>query len=403
MKIERIILVVVALVFLITLAGCTRSRGTGVSAQAALAENLASEDVVSDEMAGGAKVSDEASAPDEAAEKESASSPTRLPDESDGSDTADAALDQPLTNGISPVLEIEETDKSGSVSVVDSLADGSPLNHTTNILLLGSDRRPDETNWRTDVLMLLALDFDKGQAAVISLPRDIYMDVIPGHQPNKINVIDYLGERDEAGTGPAFLASILEEKLGIPFHYYLRFDFEGFKDVVDGLDGLELTIECRVYEYLPEENISLYLEPGIQRLDGKMALGYVRARNQGGDLERARRQQRVVWAVRNQLFNENQLPHVPALYAALRNTVQTDIGFVDAIRFARFALNLTEDDIHGMVIGPPDQVRPDWRGGMSVWVADWPLIAQRIQTVFERPPLIETNTVGQGGDRVQCP
>ncbi len=278
-----------------------------------------------------------------------------------------------------------------------------PLNRTVNILLLGSDRRPNEVNWRTDVLMLIALDVENSQAAAISFPRDIYLDVIPGHKPNKINVVDYLGEKDDPGNGSDLLASILEEKLGIPIHHFLRFEFESFKEVVDALDGVELNVECRVYEYLPEEDINLYLEPGVQRLEGKMALGYVRARNQGGDLERARRQQRMVLAVRDQLLAENQLPHLPALYAALNDSVKTDIGFVDAIRFARFALNLSEDDIHGMVISPPDMVRADWRGGMSVWVADWPLIAQRVQTVFDRPPLLETNTVGEAGDRVQCP
>jgi len=280
-----------------------------------------------------------------------------------------------------------------------AVADLPPLNRTVNILLLGSDRRPRDPNWRTDVMMLIALDFQNNQAGVISFPRDIFLDEIPNHRPNKMNVVDYLGEQDDpGGGGPALLASILEE-----IHYYLRFEFESFKKVIDALDGVEIEIECRVYEYLPEEDISLYLEPGTHRLSGKIALGYVRARNQGGDLERARRQQRMVWAVRNQLLNENQLPNVPALYAALKDAVQTDIGFVNAIRFARFALNLSEDNIHGMVISPPEMVRSGWRLGMSVFVADWPVIAEEMHTVLTRPPLIQTNTVGADGDRVRCP
>jgi polyisoprenyl-teichoic acid--peptidoglycan teichoic acid transferase len=278
-----------------------------------------------------------------------------------------------------------------------------PLSRTVNILLLGSDRRPREVNWRTDVLMIIALDLEGQQAAAISFPRDIYLEVIPGHKPNKINVVDYLGEKDEPGNDPDLLASILEEKIGVPIHYFLRFEFESFKQVVDALGGVELVVECRVHEYLPEEDIDLYLEPGTHRLAGKMALGYVRARNQGGDLERARRQQRMVLAVRDQLLAENQLPHLPTLYAALNDSVKTDIGFVDAIRFARFGLNLSAADIHGMVISPPDMVRADWRGGMAVWVANWPNIAEQVQTVFDRPPLLETNTVGAEGDRVQCP
>ena len=316
---------------------------------------------------------------------------------------AQAAIASPTVVAIEPQTEAETLAGGPLAALITEPETFPPLNRTVNILLLGSDRRPKEVNWRTDVLMLIALDLENSQAAAISLPRDIYLDVIPGHKPNKINVVDYLGEQDDPGNGPELLASILEEKLGIPIHHFLRFEFESFKQVVDALGGVELNIECRVYEYLPEEDINLYLEPGVQRLEGKMALGYVRARNQGGDLERARRQQRMVLAVRDQLLAENQLPHLPALYAALNDSVKTDIGFVDAIRFARFGLNLSEADIHGVVISPPDMVRADWRGGMSVWVADWPKIAEQIQTVFERPPLFETNTVGETGDRVQCP
>jgi polyisoprenyl-teichoic acid--peptidoglycan teichoic acid transferase len=278
------------------------------------------------------------------------------------------------------------------------------LGNTINILVLGSDRRPRMPNWRTDVIMIVVMDLDAGQAGVISIPRDVYIDVIPGHRPNRINVIDYLGEQDEPdGGGPALLAEILEEKMGIPIHHYLRFDFEGFKKVVDALGGLEIMVDCPVYDYLPEEDISLALRPGLQRLDGKQALGYVRSRRQGGDLERSRRQQRVIWAVRDQIRNENLITRVPALYAALHDSVQTDIGLVAAIRYVRFALSLKEENVHGLVLTSPDLLRAGWRGGMSVFVADWPLITTQIQKIFDRPPFEESNTVGETGDRVRCP
>ena len=323
-----------------------------------------------------------------AAAPEPATQPASVaPVESTATSTpAQATTAAPTVVAIEPQVEAETPAGGPLAALIAEPETRPPLNRTVNILLLGSDRRPKEVNWRTDVLMLIALDVENSQAAAISFPRDIYLDVIPGHKPNKINVVDYLGEKDDPGNGSDLLASILEEKLGISIHHFLRFEFESFKQVVDALGGVELNVECRVYEYLPEEDINLYLEPGVQRLEGKMALGYVRARNQGGDLERARRQQRMVLAVRDQLLAENQLPHLPALYAALNDSVKTDIVFVDAIRFARFGLNLAEADIHGMVIAPPDMVRADWRGGMSVWVADWPKIAEQIQRVFDRPP-----------------
>ncbi|RME56512.1 MAG: LytR family transcriptional regulator [Caldilineae bacterium] len=279
-----------------------------------------------------------------------------------------------------------------------------PLSRTINVLVLGSDRRPRMPNWRTDVMMIIAMDMEKGEAGVISIPRDVYLDKIPNHRPNRMNVVDYLGEQDEpGGGGPKLLASLIQEKMGVPIHYYLRFEFEGFKKVIDALGGLEIEIDCPAREYLIEEDVVFSLEPGWHRLSGEHALAYVRARNQGGDLERARRQQRVVWAVRNQVLQENLLPKLPALYAALKDTVQTDIGLITAIRFARFALSLDQEDIHGLVISPPDLVKEGWRGGMFVFIADWPKIAERVQTVFDRPPLIQTNTVGETGDRTRCP
>jgi polyisoprenyl-teichoic acid--peptidoglycan teichoic acid transferase len=278
------------------------------------------------------------------------------------------------------------------------------LSRTTNVLILGSDRRPRTPNWRTDVIMIVAMDLKTGRAGVISIPRDVYISPIPNHQPNRINVIDYLGEQDEPdGGGPALLASIIEEKMGIPIHHYLRFDFEGFKKVVDALGGLEITLDCPVSDYLPEEDISLRLQPGTHRLDGKQALGYVRSRRQGGDLERSRRQQRVVWAVRDQIQRENMISKIPALYAALHKSVQTDIGLVSVIRYVRFALSLDPEDVHGFVLSPPDLLRSGWQGGMSVFIADWDLISGQVQTIFDRPPFMEANTVGEGSERTRCP
>ena len=278
-----------------------------------------------------------------------------------------------------------------------------PLSRTVNVLVLGSDRRPRMPNWRTDVIMIVAMDMEKGEAAVISIPRDVYVE-IPGHQANRINVVDYLGEQDEpGGGGPKLLAGIIQKQMGIPIHYYLRFEFDSFREAIDALGGVEIPLDCPVYEYLPEEDLYLNLGPGTHRLTGYQALVYVRSRRLGGDLERARRQQRVVWAVRRQILAENLLPKIPALYAALKDSVQTDIGLVTAIRFARFALELEEDDVHGMVLAPPDLLKEGWRRGMFVFLADWPAIQERVQTVFDRPPLAETNTVGEGGDRQQCP
>ncbi len=291
---------------------------------------------------------------------------------------------------------------AGATDSADSAAvalpdDGRPLDHTTNILVLGSDRRPDTPNWRTDVMMIVALDDVTGRAGVISIPRDIYIDVIPGHQPNKINVLDYLGEKDEpGGGGPALFASIVEEKMGIHIDHWVRFDFAGFIKLVDALGGVEVDIDCAYYDYFQIEDVILNVKPGVQRLSGDEALVYVRSRRLGGDLDRARRQQRFIWAIRNQVLNENILTRLPALYNAVSDSVQTDMGVVSALKVVRFAIALEREQITGEVIGYP-LVQQGYAGNMWIFKADWDAIRTEVQKVFDRDPFIDTNTL------VKCP
>lgn len=297
------------------------------------------------------------------------------------------------------------------------------LNITTNILLLGSDQRVDRPNWRTDVVILLLMNPYLGEAAIVSFPRDMYIDSIPGHLPNRINVIDYLGEMDApGGGGPKLLISILEERLGIFIDHYVRFRFDGFVSVIDALGGLRIYVDCYLYEYYPEEGIYLNLPPGEHLLTGQQALSYVRSRRSGGgDLERARRQQRVVWALRKQLADQNfvqQALLLRQLFDDLRYSVDTDIGVWDALKAARFGLTLNDSNVKGMVLSTPDALTPGWRQDMSVFIVDWEFVAGEIIRVFDRPPLVETNTAlspnrpqpddaGAGGvsalSRPECP
>ena len=293
-----------------------------------------------------------------------------------------------VTNTVVATDTATVTDTSAAATVETlPLADSLPLSRTLNILILGSDRLSNMPNWRTDVMMIVALDFDAQRIGVISIPRDVYVDAIPNHQPNKMNVIDYLGEKDEPdGGGPKLLERIIHERMGIRVDHYLRFDFNSFQTVVNTLGGVEIEIDC------PYVDRVINLKPGVQRLTGVQALRYVRSRDIGGDLDRARRQQRIVWAVRNQMLKENWLPRLPALYQALASSIQTDVGIVTALRVARFVLSIDADNVHSFVLSPPQLINEGWRQGMFVFVPDWPAITTAVQKIFDRPPFVETNT-----------
>ena len=312
----------------------------------------------------------------------------------DGDPEPDEPSAAAVPNGDGSDTGASSTPAADAVALGQSgLDNGRPLDQTTNILLLGSDRRDDTPNWRTDVMMIIALDRENGRAGVISIPRDVFIAEIPGHQPNKINVIDYLGEMDEPEGGPALLASIIERDMGIPIHHYLRFSFDSFRAVVDALDGVPVDIDCSFSGFIEDEGGWLVLEPGTHRLTGNQAMIYVRDRQlTGGDLSRARRQQRFVWAVRNQVLDENLLTRIPGLYTALAGSVDTDIGLVTTLQLARLALALDPEDLYGVVLAPPDLLEEGWALGMSVFLPDWATIAESVQTVFDSPPFIVDNT-----------
>ncbi len=185
----------------------------------------------------------------------------------------------------------------------------------------------------------------------------------------------------------------------MPIHHYVRFDFETLKKLVDAMGGVDVQVDCPVYD--PNEydqgGLPLALEPGIHRLNGGEALSFVRSRRIGGDLERVRRQQRFAWAVRNQIRNENLLPRIPAMYAALADSVQTDINLIDAVGLVRFALDLESGDVHGFVVNDSALIKQGYAGQMWVWYPNWEKIAAAAQQVFDTPPLLDAE------DAVKCP
>jgi LCP family protein required for cell wall assembly len=270
----------------------------------------------------------------------------------------------------------------------------NPFVDTTNILVLGADREPGWPNWRTDVIMIVALDAAAGEAGVISLPRDLFLEEIPNHNPNRINVVDYLGEQDEpGGGGPALLGSLIEEHMGIPIDHYVRFDFNSFQEVVDALGGVEVEVDCPFTGYLRDYGGWLRLEPGVHNLSGNQALIYVRDRQlSGGDLDRARRQQRFVWSVRNQVISKDMVRRLPALYSALSDSVDTDLSLINTLRIAKVAVDLDLEDIHGFVVVPPEMVTEGWRYGMSVFIPDWEVIEAAAAGVFEGEAFDLTST-----------
>ncbi len=189
-----------------------------------------------------------------------------------------------------------------------------------NILILGSDRRADRS-FRTDVIMLLSLDPDKGTASLTSFPRDLYVS-IPGIGMERINTSQEFG-------GFTLTQSTFEFNFGFKPDYYMMTDFSGFSGIVDTLGGIDVNAAYNLTDVcdLPQAvNKTCTIYAGINHFDGETALWYARSRRSTSDFDRTRRAQEVISAIFQKLMSLNALNRVPELYSMFKTSVETNVS-----------------------------------------------------------------------------
>jgi LCP family protein required for cell wall assembly len=244
-----------------------------------------------------------------------------------------------------------------------------------NILVMGSDARPYEGGYRTDVMMIVSLDPSEGTATLFSIPRDLYV-FIPGWRMDRINVADPRGDFELAGQTILY-------NFGIPVHHYARMNFAGFTSLVDSLGGLSVEVTGYLYD---ECGGTWYrYSPGTYTMDGFTALCYVRMRKASSDFDRLRRQQEVLQAMFRKVISLQGLTRIPDLYRQFRDLVQTDINLETALRLTPLATHLANnrDDIHLVTIST--ELATSWRvpySGAAVLLPDRPAIETMLRDQF---------------------
>ena len=228
------------------------------------------------------------------------------------------------------------------------------------ILMLGIDQRCEEDGpTHTDSMMLVTVDPVGLSAGILSLPRDMWVE-IPSVGVDRINQANYYGEiYNYPGGGPALAVDTVEAFLGVKIDYYAAVNFDAFVEIVDQIGGIDIvvpeaitdeTYPDRCYGYDPFQ-----IEAGDQHLDGQTALKYARTRATfGGDVDRAGRQQAVVLAVRDRVLSLNMLPSLitkaPALWQTLQDNVRTDMSLEEAMQLALLVQEIPRSSIHTSVI-----------------------------------------------------
>lgn len=195
-------------------------------------------------------------------------------------------------------------------------------NDRINILLLGMGGKKHEGGYLTDTLILASLEPSTKKVAMISIPRDLAVPV-EGMGLQKINSINAYAENKESGSGGIAISQAVSDLLNIPIDYYIRIDFEGFINVIDEIGGVTVEVENSFDDYSypvsgreDDPNYDsryehLHIEKGQQDMDGDLALKFARSRHaagiEGSDFARARRQQKIIEAVKDEVISVNML------------------------------------------------------------------------------------------------
>jgi len=254
-----------------------------------------------------------------------------------------------------------------------------------NIVVLGSDQRPDWEEWHTDVVQVVSVQRSTGVVSVLSIPRDLYL-YIPSMWMSRINFADFYGAAyGYEGGGPALVRDTLLYNLGIRVDYYVRTNFDGLIGIVDTVDGVDIPVHCRLSDYWPYPDDegqyhTISVEPGVHHMNGETALWYARSRKTTSVFARERRQQQVLQALWHKGRDAGLLTRVPALWAQGRDMVQTDLTLAEMVDLARIALALEDQNVRFYNIGA-DVVTP-WTtpyGGavfLPVWEEIRPIVAE---------------------------
>ncbi len=196
-----------------------------------------------------------------------------------------------------------------------------------NVLVVGVDRRPPGSKEpqvigvRTDTIMLVQIIPKTGRVKLLSIPRDLLVEIEPGVE-HRINAAYAYGGIEQT-------VRAVQSYAGVPIDRYAIVDFEGFEDVINAMGKVEVDVEG---EFPPKWR----MEEGLQRLNGHRALLYARYRGTpGGDLDRIERQQQLVAALRSKALDWDTIAEFPEVMRVVNENVETNLGFREALSLGR--------------------------------------------------------------------
>jgi LCP family protein required for cell wall assembly len=222
-----------------------------------------------------------------------------------------------------------------------------------NIMLLAIGGEGHSGENLADTIMVASIEPKLHKVALLSIPRDLYVQVPDEEFYSKLNAVHAYGEAKKKNNGPELLKRKVEEITGLPIHYYTRLDFVAFKKIVDALGGVNIKIDNTFVDYWHK----ISFPAGTETMNGDRALAYVRARYvegpEGGDFKRAARQQQMLIAMRDKIFSVQtafDFNAVNKILGSLSENIKTSMQIWEMKRFFEVSRQIDTHNIKSVVL-----------------------------------------------------
>ncbi|GAC1501302.1 MAG: hypothetical protein NVS1B10_05420 [Candidatus Saccharimonadales bacterium] len=241
-----------------------------------------------------------------------------------------------------------------------------------NILLAGnsSDDPGHDGADLTDSIMLVSIDTKTNRAYLLSIPRDLWVDILGSHQ--KINAAYVVGKNkhfNESGYpygGMGMLTKIVSQDFGIQINYYALLDYKALQQSVDAVGGLDITVKSQDRRGLYDPSIDyatngplVKLTNGLHHLNGQQALNFARARGDdyrsygfaGSDFDRTEHQRQMLVALKAKAVSAGVLANptkLSSLSDAIGNNVKTDLNLSEVHRLYDISKKIDNNDIKSL-------------------------------------------------------
>ncbi|MDQ1235026.1 LCP family protein required for cell wall assembly [Paenibacillus sp. SORGH_AS306] len=237
---------------------------------------------------------------------------------------------QGMFNGVGP------KDSGGTVISQPVAPEKSAKVKPITMALLGTDYRQETGTRLTDVVMVATLNPDTKSATIVSLPRDTYLQ-LEGYIPNKLNSYypKFYAKDKKDGTDLAMseMKTLLGKYLGVDVEYTTVLNFQGFRDVVDSVGGIDINVDMKMCYVDKADGTNINLSTGQQHLNGANSLDYVRyrksncsPRTQGSDdFSRNQRQNQVLNAVVDKIQSFSGVTKLGSIIESVDKNMETDI------------------------------------------------------------------------------